>query len=212
MAKPEAEQVHEGEQKKGHEGQAAQPFDGGKLLTEKQGQAGPGSKHFDSPTMADLKSVNNKDWDAYLVEQRAREDAMAKQMVARPDQDFNLDKFVQNRREQDEKALARLDDKDLKVVGDVAKALSGANGPDKALEVLKKAYGDNYDMKKMEGIDTALHLELQRRGMDKTWGVGISMGNEGALVQLEDKRINHATGGGQDYQKYQGKIAKFETD
>lgn len=190
---------------------------GGRLLTEHPHKGGGGHgghdlKHakFDSPTKDDLATQNNKDWDAYKAEQTKREAAELKShpYQTRPDRDFNLDHFVASRREQAAQQLAKLDDNDLKVVGDVAKALAGANPADKALEVLKAAYGDKYDQSKMEGLDTALKLELQRRGMDKNWSTGIAWGPQGADVQIQDKRVNLAQGGGTEYQSYEGKLGK----
>lgn len=191
---------------------------GGHLLTERHHEKGGGGggghgkqqAKFENPTKEDLAAQNNKDWDAYKAEQTKREATELKEhpYQTRPDRDFNLDEFVSRRREQDAKQLAKLDDNDLKVVGDVAKALAGPNPADKALDVLKKAYGDKYDESKMEGIDTALKLELQRRGMDKTWSTGIAWGPEGANVQIQDKRVNLAQGGGTEYQSYEGKLGK----
>lgn len=188
---------------------------GGQLLTEHPhkgggGRGGHGRQHakFDSPTKEDLAAQNNKDWDAYKAEQTRREAAELKEQPykTRPDRDFNLDDFVASRREEAAKQLAKLDDTDLKVVGDVARALAGSNPADKALDVLKTAYGDKYDQSKMEGLDTALKLELQRRGMDKTWSTGIAWGPQGADVQIQDKRVNLAQGGGTEYQSYEGKL------
>jgi hypothetical protein len=61
----------------------------------------------------------------------------------------------------------------------------------------------------MEGFDRALKLELDRRGLDEIWSTGIAWGQEGAGIQIQDKRINLAQNGCTEYLSYQSTIGKF---
>ena len=187
---------------------------GGSLLAERPNDTSPGSPvtaKFESPTLSDLRAVNSNDWATYLADQTKREQRESQEhpYQSRRDHDFNLAEFVTRRREQDERALAALNDKDLKAVGDVASALAGRNPADSALKAIQQAFGDKYDEKKMEGFDRALRLELDRRGLDKTWSTSIAWGPEGAGIQIQDKRVNLAQNGGTEYLSYQSTIGKF---
>lgn len=190
---------------------------GGSLLAERPNDASPASPtspataKFESPTLSDLRAVNSNDWATYLADQTKREQQQSKDhpYQTRRDADFNLPEFVTRRREQDERALAKLDEKDLKAVGDVASALAGRDPADSALKAIQQAFGDKYDQNKMEGFDRALRLELERRGLDKTWSTGIAWGPEGASIQIQDKRVNLALNGGTEYLSYQSTIGKF---
>lgn len=187
---------------------------GGTLLAEKPNDTPPASPvtaKFESPTLSDLKAVNSNDWATYLTDQTKREEQESKERPssARRDPDFNLSEFVDRRREKDERALAKLDEKDLKAVGDVASALAGRNPADSALKAIQQAFGDKYDQNKMEGFDRALRLELERRGLDKTWSTSIAWGPDGAGIQIQDKRVNLALNGGTEYLSYQSTIGKF---
>ena len=52
---------------------------------------------------------------------------------------------------------------------------------------------------------------MQRRGLDKNWDVGLSRSPEGALVGIQDKRVNLSVTGGIEYPSYQAKIGKFDS-
>lgn len=94
----------------------------------------------------------------------------------------------------------------------MASALGGRNPADSAIKVIQQAYGDKYDQNKMEGFDTALRLELERRGLDKTWSTSIAWGPEGAGIQIQDKRVNLAQNGGTEFLSYQSTIGKFPSN
>lgn len=150
------------------------------------------------PTAKELADQNDKDWDKYKQDQLKREDV-------KPDE---LDKFVAYRREKDAQELATLSDKDRKAVGDVATALAGPNGPEKAISLMKQNFEVPYDEKKMSAVDTALKLELERRNTDNQWGISLAWGPTGAYVHVQDRRTNLAQNGGTTYQTYSGEIGQ----
>jgi len=195
----------------------SQAFDGGKLLSENKAATATVEK-FNAPQHADLHNQMEKNWDGYLKEQTARETQErekghydSRRENPSPDNPrgvFDEHKFVERRKEQDEKALAKLNDGDLKTIGQIADSLM-KNDVEKAHEIIKQSYDrSKYDDDKINSVDLGLRYELERRGTDKCWDVSFAHGPEDSYVHIYDKRTNLATGGGTEYQSYEGKIGK----
>lgn len=151
------------------------------LIKDKPGANSAATK-FENPTLCQMLSQNDDHWlEFYKAETQKGTDKT------------QLAEFMRGRREQDKTALETLDSRDFRVVGDAVNALSGANPADKALSVIKDAYDNKFDAGKLVGLDVALNLELERRGMAKAWSTSVHAHDDGASVEIHDNRSDYST-------------------